>query len=78
MKEQIQSPITVVICILIAAYLGGFFWVRANCIHGFFGTDKTYYFVGPYATWYILERLYRPVFWVDEKLFGEKFRPINT
>ncbi len=70
MKEQIQSPITIVICILIAAYLGGFFWVRSGCIQ----VPGTKIFIvntvspkGKMGCKY-----YKPIFWIEEKLLSEQ------
>lgn len=70
MKEQIQSPITVVICILIAVYLGGFFWVRSggNNIPG----SKIFILDVHSSKGKIGKSYYRPLFWIDEKLFGEQ------
>ncbi len=71
MKEQILSPLTIIICLLISAYLGGFFWVRASCYHN--PGSKTFLLDGLSPAGRIGLKYYQPIFWIDEKLLGEKF-----
>ncbi len=75
MKDQIQSPFTIVICLLIAAYLGGFFWIRASCAYE--ARYKTYYLLACSPKGKIGWKYYWPIFWIDEKLFGEKFADVG-
>lgn len=71
MKEEMKSPVTIVICLLFCAYLGGFFWVRASCYH--IPGSKIFILDGLSPSEGVGWKYYRPIFWVDEKLFGEKF-----
>ncbi|MEI6537568.1 MAG: hypothetical protein WCN98_19650 [Verrucomicrobiaceae bacterium] len=71
MKSESHAIGVTVLCVLLAIYLGGFFWVRASCIYD--PGSKTFLLDSVTPKGKIGWKYYRPIFWIDEKLFGEKF-----